>query len=141
MQVGESTLKTLLEGQKQFQVPLHQRQYAWADSQLSQLWEDVLEQYDLLRPDENGTTPNWPPTHFLGSMVLVPSHLMPAHGATPFLVIDVGHPKHGCFTLAAYPVTTPTAFQTTGQSLSYPFQAGPRLTTSALLPPGEHPAG
>ena len=49
MQVGESTLKTLIEGQKQFQVPLHQRQFAWESSQLSQLWEDVLEQYDLLR--------------------------------------------------------------------------------------------
>ncbi len=49
MQVGESTLKTLIEGQKQFQVPLYQRQFAWESSQLSQLWEDVLEQYDLLR--------------------------------------------------------------------------------------------
>jgi alkylated DNA nucleotide flippase Atl1 len=88
MQVGESTLKTLIEGQKQFQIPLYQRQYAWGDSQLSQLWEDVLEQYDLLTPDENGTVPDSPPTHFLGSMVLAPSPMMPAHGVTPFIVID-----------------------------------------------------
>jgi len=88
MQVGESTLKTLVEGVKQFQVPLYQRQYAWADSQLSQLWEDVLEQYDLLTPDENGKTPNSPSPHFLGSMVLAPSPLQTAHGVTPFLVID-----------------------------------------------------
>jgi hypothetical protein len=33
----ESTLKGLIEGQKQFQVPLYQRQYAWAAPQLSQL--------------------------------------------------------------------------------------------------------
>ncbi len=88
MQVGESTLKTLIEGQKQFQVPLYQRQYAWTDSQLSQFWEDVLEQYDLLTPNENGITPKEPPTHFLGSMVLAPSPLITAVGITPFLVID-----------------------------------------------------
>jgi uncharacterized protein with ParB-like and HNH nuclease domain/alkylated DNA nucleotide flippase Atl1 len=88
MQVGESTLKTLIEGQKQFQIPLYQRQFAWGDSQLSQLWEDVLEQYDLLTPDEFGHLPESPPTHFLGSMVLAPSPMMHAHGVTPFLVID-----------------------------------------------------
>lgn len=88
MQVGESTLKTLIEGQKQFQVPLYQREYSWELSQLSQLWEDVLEQYDLLSADENGRIPDSPPSHFLGSMVLAPSPMMPAQGVTPFLVID-----------------------------------------------------
>jgi alkylated DNA nucleotide flippase Atl1 len=88
VQVGESTLKTLIEGQKQFQVPLYQRQYAWGSPHLSQLWEDALEQYDLLSPDENGAVPDSAPTHFLGSMVLAPSPLMPAHGVTPFIVID-----------------------------------------------------
>lgn len=88
MQVGESNLKTLTEGQKQFQVPLYQRQYAWGSSQLSQLWEDVLEQYDLLTPDETGPPTDSSPTHFLGSMVLAPSPMMSAHGVTPFLVID-----------------------------------------------------
>jgi len=43
MQVGESTLKSLVEGQRQFQVPLYQRQYTWDTAQLSQLWDDVLE--------------------------------------------------------------------------------------------------
>jgi alkylated DNA nucleotide flippase Atl1 len=88
MQVGESTLKELIEGEKQFQVPLYQRQYAWSSPQLSQLWEDVLEQYDLLTPDENGKVDGKAPTHFLGSLVLAPSPLLQAHGVTPFLVID-----------------------------------------------------
>jgi alkylated DNA nucleotide flippase Atl1 len=87
MQVGESTLKQLIEGEKQFQVPLYQRQYAWGRPQLSQLWEDVLEQYDLLTPDDSGPL-DMAPTHFLGSMVLAPSPMMQAHGVTPFLVID-----------------------------------------------------
>jgi alkylated DNA nucleotide flippase Atl1 len=88
MQVGESTLKTLIEGQKQFQIPLYQRRFAWEGPQLSQLWEDVLEQYDLLTPDDTGQLAESPPTHFLGSMVLAPSPMMHAHGVTPFLVID-----------------------------------------------------
>src|SRR5437870_12520802 len=88
MQVGESTLKSLVEGQRQFQVPLYQRQYTWDTTQLSQLWEDVLEQYDLLTPDEAGHLPDAAPLHFLGSMVLAPSPMMQAHGVTPFLVID-----------------------------------------------------
>jgi uncharacterized protein with ParB-like and HNH nuclease domain len=78
VQVGESTLKTLIEGQKQFQVPLYQRRFAWEGPQLSQLWEDVLEQYDLLTPDDTGQVAESPPTHFLGSMVLAPSPMM--HG-------------------------------------------------------------
>src|SRR4051812_13647045 len=88
MQVGESTLMTLIEGQKQFQVPLYQRQYSWADSQLSQLWDDVLEQYDLVTPDESGAVAHSSPTHFLGSVVLAPSPVIHAHGVTSFLVID-----------------------------------------------------
>ncbi|CAN5314793.1 DUF262 domain-containing protein [soil metagenome] len=88
MQVGESTLKELIEGEKQFQVPLYQRQYAWGSPQLSQLWEDVLEQYDVITPDESGSVDGKAPTHFLGSLVLAPSPLIQAHGVTPFLVID-----------------------------------------------------
>src|SRR5207244_13558570 len=88
MQVGESTLKQLIEGEKQFQVPLYQRQYAWESAQLSQLWEDVLEQYDLLTPDEAGEPGADAPTHFLGSMVLAPSPAITATGPTPFLVVD-----------------------------------------------------
>jgi alkylated DNA nucleotide flippase Atl1 len=88
MQVGESTLKQLIEGEKQFQVPLYQRQYAWETPQLSQLWDDVIEQYDILTPDDSGSLNGQAPTHFLGSMVLAPSPLMQAQGVTPFLVID-----------------------------------------------------
>ncbi|OGU35003.1 MAG: hypothetical protein A3K13_05185 [Gemmatimonadetes bacterium RIFCSPLOWO2_12_FULL_68_9] len=73
---------------KQFQVPLYQRQFAWGDAQLSQLWEDILEQYDLVTPDESGHLPESPPTHFLGSVVLAPSPMMQAQGVTPWLVID-----------------------------------------------------
>lgn len=88
VEVGESTLKKLIEGEKQFQVPLYQRQYSWSTPQLSQLWDDVLEQYDLLTPDEDGKTDAGAPSHFLGSMVLAPSPGIQATGVTQFLIID-----------------------------------------------------
>jgi len=88
MQVRESTLKDLIEGEKQFQVPLYQRQYGWKDEQLSQLWENILEQYDLLTPDENGKSKKDDPNHFIGSLVMAPSPAIQASGVTSFLVID-----------------------------------------------------
>ena len=88
MYVKETTLKNLIEGEKQFQVPLYQRQYEWQTQQLSQLWDDILEQYDLLTPEENGQSKASEPTHFIGSLVLAPSPSIQASGVTPFLVID-----------------------------------------------------
>ena len=88
MQVRESTLKDLVEGEKQFQVPLYQRQYEWKDEQLSQLWDNILEQYDLLTPDENGSSKESDPNHFIGSLVMAPSPAIQASGVTSFLVID-----------------------------------------------------
>lgn len=88
MQVRESTLKDLIEGEKQFQVPLYQRQYEWKNEQLSQLWDNILEQYDLLTPDENGSSKENDPNHFIGSLVMAPSPAIQASGVTAFLVID-----------------------------------------------------
>ena len=88
MYVKETTLKNLIEGEKQFQVPLYQRQYEWQTQQLSQLWDDILEQYDLLTPEENGQSKAGEPSHFIGSLVLAPSPSIQASGVTPFLVID-----------------------------------------------------
>jgi uncharacterized protein with ParB-like and HNH nuclease domain/alkylated DNA nucleotide flippase Atl1 len=88
MEVGESTLKKLIEGEKQFQVPLYQRQYSWKDAELGQLWDDVLEQYELLTPDEAGRVDEGAPAHFLGSMVLAPSRNIHADGVAAFTIID-----------------------------------------------------
>ena len=88
MYVKETNLKNLIEGEKQFQVPLYQRQYEWKKAQLNQLWDDILEQYDLLTPDESGESKTDEPTHFIGSLVLAPSPSIQASGVTSFLVID-----------------------------------------------------
>ena len=88
MQVNESSLKQLIEGEKQFQVPLYQRQYSWRDAELGQLWDDIIEQYDLLTPDDQGRVHPDAPTHFIGSTVLAPSPKIAASGVTAFTVID-----------------------------------------------------
>jgi alkylated DNA nucleotide flippase Atl1 len=66
---------------QQFQVPLYQRTYSWSEKQLIQLWNDILEQAELLSAGGEGST------HFLGSVVLAPS---PLNEATfpRWLVVD-----------------------------------------------------
>jgi hypothetical protein len=62
----ETTLQELLEGSKQYQVPLYQRTYSWKHEQLKRLWEDILKLAED-RVDAPGAT------HFIGSLVLAPS--------------------------------------------------------------------
>lgn len=82
MQAKEMTLEPLLEGQKQYLVPLYQRTYAWQRDQLSQLWSDVVAQADALR---DGVTS---PGHFIGSLVLAPAPKTVAGGVARWLVVD-----------------------------------------------------
>ena len=87
MKAGPTTLKPLIEGQKQYRVPIFQRPYTWDGDQLKQLWADILAQYQLLVAERQGSS--WPKRsrHFLGSFVLAPI-LTGAHGVSPYLVID-----------------------------------------------------
>ncbi|WP_308301006.1 DUF262 domain-containing protein [Crossiella sp. S99.2] len=78
MRASETTLTGLIQGQRQFQVPLYQRTYSWTDKQLELLWEDVLSQAE---PPPAG------PTHFLGSVVLAPSPRSEA-GFEQWVVVD-----------------------------------------------------
>lgn len=43
MRAQEITFLNLIQGEKQFQVPLYQRTYSWGRDQLLRLWEDVGE--------------------------------------------------------------------------------------------------
>ena len=72
MKAGPTTLKPLIEGQKQYRVPIFQRPYTWEGTQLKQLWADILAQYELLQAEQQGSS--WPKRsrHFLGSFVLAP---------------------------------------------------------------------
>lgn len=77
----ETTLQELLEGSKQYQVPLYQRTYSWKQDQLKRLWEDILKLAED-RVEAPGAT------HFIGSLVLAPSPNNGPAGVSEFLVVD-----------------------------------------------------
>ncbi len=77
----ETSFAGVLEGRKQYQVPLYQRTYSWGTKQLDQLWDDVLE-LAAARRTEPGTS------HFIGSLVLATSPDFNAVGMSKLLVVD-----------------------------------------------------
>lgn len=77
----ETTLQSLLEGAKQYHVPLYQRTYSWTEIQLKRIWDDVC-QLARDRADHPAAT------HFIGSLVLAPSPSMGPVGVAEYLVVD-----------------------------------------------------
>ena len=77
MQASETKLRQLIEGTKQYVVPLFQRPYSWSEKQWKTLWTDVVEQskHDDSRP------------HFFGSIVTTPAKSVP-QGVGKYLLID-----------------------------------------------------
>jgi hypothetical protein len=73
MRVSNTTFNGVIEGQKQFRIPIWQRQYTWRAGEHEQLWRDLLEQYDALANAAERST------HFLGSFVLAPLDPMASH--------------------------------------------------------------
>lgn len=84
MQVRETTLKELIQGEKQFRVPLWQRQYTWQRDEHLLLWSDITKQYAQLLPDHAATVGTG---HFLGSFVLSPAAAA-ASDVASFLIVD-----------------------------------------------------
>ncbi len=76
MKASETKLRELLEGGKQFQIPLFQRPYSWSKREWKALWEDIMEIYH-----ENEDN------HFLGPIVTQSVPGTP-DGISPFLLID-----------------------------------------------------
>ncbi|EST38696.1 hypothetical protein N566_05945 [Streptomycetaceae bacterium MP113-05] len=81
MHAQETTFSQLVQGEKQFQVPLYQRTYSWERPELQQLWDDVVE---LVEDKLEGRPLN---AHFLGSVVLAPGRIS-AGGMQRWLVVD-----------------------------------------------------
>lgn len=77
----ETSLQELLEGTKQYQVPLYQRTYAWSRAQFERLWDDVAKLADDRVDDPSAT-------HFIGSLVLAPSPSNGPTGVQEYLVVD-----------------------------------------------------
>ncbi|MCG8926869.1 DUF262 domain-containing protein [Lentzea sp. CC55] len=77
----ETTLKDLLNGSKQYRVPLYQRTYSWQEEQLSRLWDDVVRLAEI-RVTQHAAT------HFIGSVVFAPSPGNGPIGVPQYLVVD-----------------------------------------------------
>jgi alkylated DNA nucleotide flippase Atl1 len=88
VKAGQTTLKRLIEGEKQYRVPLFQRPYTWEPTQLRQLWSDILDQYEILSAYEADSSGRpLKSSHFMGSFVLAPIPGL-AHGVSSFLIVD-----------------------------------------------------
>lgn len=77
MYAKETKLQEIIEGAKQYIIPLFQRSYNWAEKEWEILWNDLIE---LCGVDN-------PRTHFIGSIVNMPMKLAP-EGIAKFLLID-----------------------------------------------------
>lgn len=77
MNASETKFQPIIEGTKQYIVPLFQRAYSWEKKNWSVLWDD------LMWLCEN----NEPKSHFIGSIVTMPTVTVP-EGISKFLLID-----------------------------------------------------
>ena len=83
MRAHEVSFLDLIQGEKQFQVPLYQRTYSWADKEIAQLWRDLLAQGEASSTGSNDSS-----SHFIGSVVIVPSPTLKAAGVSRWLLVD-----------------------------------------------------
>ncbi|HNO71859.1 MAG TPA: DUF262 domain-containing protein, partial [Bacteroidia bacterium] len=77
MKANETKLQPIIEGTKQYVVPLFQRTYSWDKKEWDILWKDI----DELCHQDN------PRDHFVGSIVTMPTVSVP-EGVAKFLLID-----------------------------------------------------
>ena len=81
MRAHETHLRVLLEGSKQYRIPLFQRPYSWETDQWQALWDDIIEIYDQSHDGELKRG------HFLGPVVSKALTGTP-EGIAPYMVID-----------------------------------------------------
>lgn len=78
MKATQSQLFKILDGSKQFRIPIYQRTYSWTEKQCEQLWDDII------RISENDDIPG----HFIGSIVYIERGIYQATDISELLVID-----------------------------------------------------
>jgi len=74
---SETKLQQIIEGEKQYVVPLFQRAYSWTEKEWKTLWDDIVDLYEQ----------DAPRPHFIGSIVTIPTTSVP-EGVAKFLLID-----------------------------------------------------
>lgn len=78
MKASETKLMPLIEGKKQFCIPVYQRVYVWTTEECEQLWEDIL---------SSGCNESVK-SHFFGSIVYVHEGLYRTSEMPTLLIID-----------------------------------------------------
>ena len=76
MDANKGNIFSILNGNRQFLIPVYQRRYSWELEQCSRLWNDIV---DMQRKNKIG--------HFVGSFVNIAEQAMPT-GVQKFMIID-----------------------------------------------------
>lgn len=76
MDADKGNIYKLLNGDKQYLIPVYQRLYSWEESQCSRLWNDIVV---MQKENRQG--------HFLGSIVCIAEKTSPT-GVQKYMVID-----------------------------------------------------
>lgn len=76
MDAHKGNIYEILNGNKQFLIPVYQRFYSWDIDQCRRLWNDIVE---MQKEDKAG--------HFVGSIVNIAEQAMPT-GVQKFMIID-----------------------------------------------------
>jgi len=74
----QTQLFKILDGRKQYLIPIYQRTYSWTKKQCKQLWEDIV------RVSEDEKTSG----HFIGSIVYIEEGIYQASDISQLRVID-----------------------------------------------------
>jgi len=77
MKASETKFQSIIEGTQQYIAPLFQRAYSWGIKEWSVLWDDLI----FLCENEE------PKSHFIGSIVTIPTISVP-EGVAKYLLID-----------------------------------------------------
>ena len=78
MKATQTQFFKLLDGRKQYMIPIYQRTYSWTEKQCEQLWDDII------RVSENEDISG----HFIGSIVYIEEGIYQASDISQLRVID-----------------------------------------------------
>jgi uncharacterized protein with ParB-like and HNH nuclease domain len=76
MDATKGNIYAILNGNKQFLIPVYQRYYSWEIEQCSRLWNDIVEMQKKVKSG-----------HFVGSIVNIAEQAMPT-GVQKYMIID-----------------------------------------------------
>ncbi len=76
MDARKGNIYEILNGNKQFLIPVYQRYYSWGIEQCRRLWNDIV---DMQKRHKVG--------HFVGSIVNIAEQAMPT-GVQKYMIID-----------------------------------------------------